>query len=97
MSEEITVRLHRTTDLTEAAALWALGHPLHGIEVRDGWATFAIGYAIDEAEFAQIVETYRRGELMVEAGEFARRRNETAAKMRRAIAEQQEGGGGDRE
>ena len=37
MSEEITVRLHRTADLTEAAALWSLGHPLHGIEVNDGF------------------------------------------------------------
>ena len=93
MSEEITVRLHRTTDLTEAAALWALGHPLHGLEVKDGWATFAIGYTVEEAEFNEIVETYREGRLMVEAGEFARRRNETAAKMRRAIAEQAERAG----
>lgn len=88
MSEEITVRLHRTTDLTEAAALWALGHPLHRLEVKDGWATFIIGYSAGEAEFSELVERYRRGELMVEAGEFARRRNETAAKMRREIAGQ---------
>ncbi len=93
MSEEITLRLHRTTDLTEAAALWSLGHPLHGIEVRDGWATFTIGYAVDEEEFARIVDTYRSGSLLVEAGEFARRRNETAAKMRRAIAAADESGG----
>lgn len=95
MSEEITVRLHRTTDLTEAAALWSLGHPLHGIEVKDGWATFAIGYTVAEDEFEELVERYRRGELLVEAGEFARRRNETAAKMRRAIAEEQDEGGAD--
>jgi len=88
MSEEITVRLHRTTDLTEAAALWSLGHPLHGIEVREGWATFVIGHVLPDEEFERLVSSYRRGELLVEAGEFARRRNETAAKMRRAIAEE---------
>ena len=88
MSEEITVRLHRTTDLTEAAALWSLGHPLHGIEVREGWATFVIGYVLPDEEFQGLVSSYRSGELLVEAGEFARRRNETAAKMRKAIAEE---------
>jgi len=88
MSEEITVRLHRTTDLTEAAALWSLGHPLHGIEVRAGWATFVIGHLLPDTEFEELVSSYRRGELLVEAGEFARRRNETAAKMRKAIAEE---------
>ncbi len=93
MSEEITVRLHRTTDLTEAAALWSLGHPLHQIEVREGWATFVIGYVIPAEEFERLVESYQRGELLVEAGEFARRRNETAAKMRRAIAAEDAGGG----
>ncbi|NLO05435.1 MAG: hypothetical protein GX131_06345 [candidate division WS1 bacterium] len=86
MSDEIMMRVHKTTDLTEAAALWALGHPLHDIEVRDGWATFAIGYTVEQHEIEASVEQYRRGELLVEAGEFARRRNETAAKMRRAIA-----------
>jgi hypothetical protein len=91
MSEEITVRLHRTTDLTEAAALWSLGHPLHGIEVNEGWATFTIGYTIEREEFERIIDTYRSGSLLVEAGEFARRRNETAAKMRRAIAVASEG------
>ena len=91
MSEEITVRLHRTTDLTEAAALWSLGHPLHGIEVEGGWATFTIGYTVDDEEFQRIIDTYRSGCLLVEAGEFARRRNETAAKMRRAIAVAEEG------
>ncbi len=88
MSEEITVRLHRTTDLTEAAALWSLGHPLHGIEVREGWATFVIGYVLAEEQFQRLVSSYRSGQLLVEAGEFARRRNETAAKMRKAIAEE---------
>lgn len=92
MSEEITMRLHKTTDLTEAAALWSLGHPLHEIEVKDGWATFSVGYTIDEEEFQRIIDTYRSGSLLVEAGEFARRRNETAAKMRRAIAVAEEGG-----
>jgi hypothetical protein len=92
MSEEITMRVHKTTDLTEAAALWSLGHPLHGIEVKDGWATFAVGFTIDEEEFQRIIDTYRSGCLLVEAGEFARRRNETAAKMRRAIAVADEGG-----
>lgn len=95
MSEEIIVRLHKTTDLTEAAALWALGHPLHGIDVKDGWAIFSIGFTIDEDEFERIVDTYRSNSLLVEAGEFARRRNETAAKMRRAIAVAAERGGGD--
>ncbi|MGC9319800.1 MAG: hypothetical protein ACP5KN_17335 [Armatimonadota bacterium] len=95
MSEEITVKLYRTSDLTEAAALWSLGHPLHKIEVRESWATFVIGYVIADEEFEELTESYQRGELLVEAGEFARRRNETAAKMRRAIAEEQaEGGGG---
>lgn len=93
MSEEMTVTLYRTTDLTEAAALWALGHPLHEIEVREGWATFVVGYAIPGAEFEALVKAYARGELLVEAGEFARRRNETAAKMRRAIAEYHATGG----
>ena len=92
MSDEIIVRLHRTTDLTETAALWSLGHPLHGIEIKDGWATFAIGYTIDAEEFERIIDTYRAGCLLVEAGEFARRRNETAAKMRRAIAVAAESG-----
>ena len=91
MSDEITVRLHKTTDLTEAAALWSLGHPLHAIEVENGWATFTIGYTIDEEELQRIIDTYRNGCLLVEAGEFARRRNETAAKMRRAIAVAEEG------
>lgn len=98
MDEEITVRLYRTTDLTEAAAMWSLGHPLHRIEVRDGWATFVIGHEAGDEEFAEAVATYQRGELLVEAGEFARRRNETAAKMRRAIADaQREEGGRDDE
>ncbi|MGD9495691.1 MAG: hypothetical protein AB7Y46_05210 [Armatimonadota bacterium] len=96
MSDEITMRLHRTTDLTEAAALWSLGHPLHGIEVREGWATFVVGYSIPEEQLRALVDSYRRGELLVEAAEFARRRNETAAKMRKAIAESQAAAGGER-
>ena len=92
MSDEITVRLHRTTDLTEAAALWSLGHPLHTIEIKEGWATFVTGYSVDEEEFGRIIETYRAGCLLVEAGELARRRNAVAAKMRRAIAVADESG-----
>ncbi|MGI5820413.1 MAG: hypothetical protein ACOX9R_20175 [Armatimonadota bacterium] len=92
MNEEITVRLHKTTDLTEAAALWSLGHPLHEIVIKDGWATFTIGYTIETEEMERIIKTYRSGRLLVEAGEFARRRNETAAKMRRAIADAGRGG-----
>jgi len=86
------MKLYRTTDLTEAAALWSHGHPLHTIEVESGWATFVIGYVVDEGAFEKLVGDYQRGELLVEAGEFARRRNETAAKMRKAL----EKAGGDR-
>ena len=91
MSEQVTIMLHRTTDLTEAAALWSLGHPLHTVEVANGWATFVIGYVVSGVEFAALVNTYRRGRLLVEVGEFSRRRNEAAARMRRAIAEAEEG------
>lgn len=94
MNEEMTVRLYRTTDLTEAAALWSLGHPLHAIEVQGGWATFVIGHTLEPEEFAKLTEAYARGELLVEAGEFARRRNESAAKMRRALAEEASGDAG---
>lgn len=93
MSDEITVRLHRTTDLTEAAALWSLGHPLHDIEINNGWATFVIGHTIDDEELQRIINTYRRRSLLVEATEFARKRNEVAARMRREIAITGEGSG----
>jgi len=87
ISEEITMKLYRTTDLTEAAALWSHGYPLHRIEIANGWATFVIGYVADQEAFEKLVNDYQRGQLLVEAGEFARRRNETAAKMRRALDE----------
>jgi len=86
MSDEITLKAHRTNDLTEAAALWTLGHAMHRIETENGWATFVIGYETSDDEFHAAVDLYQRGLLLVEAREFARRRNELAAKMRQAIA-----------
>lgn len=86
MSDEITLKAHRTNDLTEAAALWTLGHAMHRIETENGWATFVIGYETSDDEFHAEVDLYQRGLLLVEAREFARRRNELAAKMRQAIA-----------
>jgi len=86
MSDEITLRAHRTTDLTEAAALWTLGHAMHRIETEHGWATFVIGYETSDDQFQEEVDLYQRGLLLVEAREFARRRNELAAKMRKAIS-----------
>ncbi len=86
MSEEITLTAHRTSDLTEAAALWTLGHAMHRIETENGWATFVIGYETSHEDFRAEVDLYQRGLLLVEAREFARRRNELAAKMRQAIA-----------
>ncbi len=90
MSEEIRLKLYRTSDLTEAAALATLGHGLQAIEVVGERATFVLGYAEPEEEFWQAVERYDRGELLLEAREFARRRNEVAARMRRALAAQAE-------
>lgn len=86
MSNEITLKAHRTDDLTEAAALWTLGHAMHRIEIENGRATFVIGYETSDDEFGGEVDMYQRGLLLVEAREFARRRNELAAKMRQAIA-----------
>lgn len=87
MSEEITLKLYRTSDLTEAAALCTLGHSLQAIEVVGERATFVLGYGEPGEEFWTAVGRYGRGELSVEAREFARRRNEVAARMRRALAE----------
>ena len=87
MTEQITMRLYRTSDLTEAAALWSHGHPLHTVEVERGWATFVVGYVVAEEVFTRLVSEYRSAELLVEAREFARRRNEAAARMRKALAE----------
>ena len=87
MTEQITMKLYRTSDLTEAAALCSHGHPLHTIEVQNGRATFVIGYVVPDEEFQELVSDYQRGELLVEAVDFARRRNEVAAKMRKALAE----------
>jgi len=87
MGEQITMKLYRTTDLTEAAALWAHGHPVHRISVENGWATFLVAHVVADDEFERLVSSYRKGELLVEAREFARRRNEAAAKMRKALGE----------
>ena len=103
MSEEITLKLYRTSDLTEAAALCTFGYGLHEIEVEDNRATFVVGYGEPDEGFWNAVELYRQATLLVEAREFARRRNEVAARMRRALAEARHkadrekaaGGGGD--
>jgi hypothetical protein len=87
MTDQITMKLYRTSDLTETAALCSHGHPLHGIEVEHGWATFVIGYMVPDEEFERLVSDYQRGELLVEAVDFARRRNEIAARMRKALAQ----------
>ena len=89
MNEEITLKLCRTSDLTEAAALWSAGHSVHGIEVEGERAVFVIGYSVPDDDLAACRERYRQGRLLVEAREFARRRNEVAARMRRALAEAQ--------
>jgi len=89
MTEEITLKVYRTSDLTEAAALWTVGHTMHGIEVKGDRATFVIGYCAPDEEFAACTDLYHQGRLLVEAREFARRRNEVAARMRRALAEAQ--------
>lgn len=87
MSEEITLKLYRTSDLTEAAALSTLGHGLQTVEVAGDRATFVVGYSEPEADFWNAVDLYQQASLLVEAREFARRRNEVAAKMRRALVE----------
>ena len=87
MREQIMMKLYETRDLTETAALCSHGHPLHRIEVENRWATFIVGYVIPDEEFQQLTDDYHRGELLVEAVDFARRRNEIAAKMRKALAE----------
>jgi len=87
MREQIMMKLYQTRDLTETAALCSHGHPLHRIEVENRWATFIVGYVIPDEEFQQLTDDYHRGELLVEAVDFARRRNEIAAKMRKALAE----------
>jgi len=86
MSDEITLKLYRTTDLTEAAALTTLGYGLQGIEVVGERASFVVGYGEPEDALWSAVSRYQQGELAVEAREFARRRNEVAAQMRRALA-----------
>lgn len=85
MTDQITMKLYRTSDLTETAAICSHGHPLQGIEVENGWATFVIGYVVPDAEFERLVSDYHAGKLLVEPGDFGRRRNEVAARMRRAL------------
>ncbi len=87
MSDEITLRVYRTSDLTQAAALWSLGHTMHHIDVDGEWATFVIGYEVTDEELQAAIALYEDGHLLVDPREFARRRNELAAMMRRSLAE----------
>ncbi|MFQ6099445.1 MAG: hypothetical protein ACE5O2_17060, partial [Armatimonadota bacterium] len=86
---EVTLKLYRTCDLNEAAALCCLGYSLHAIEgpataqAASARAVFVITYAPERTdEFAKAVRAYADGTLLVPPRAFSQQRAHIVARLR---------------